>query len=79
MEHFSFLLALRITVVKKVWVWLGEGRTLQNTDFLWRKQRWWGRRKRDGKSTRCAAMGFEIPREGEGQRRLGQGQTGRHF
>ena len=31
LEHFFFLLALRITVVKQVWVWLGEGRFLQET------------------------------------------------
>lgn len=32
--NVPFLLALRITVVKKVWVWLGEGRTLQNTQMF---------------------------------------------
>ena len=31
LEHFFFLLGLRITVVKQVWVWLGEGRFLQET------------------------------------------------
>lgn len=30
----SFLLALRITVVRKVWIWLEEGRTLQNTQVF---------------------------------------------
>ena len=31
LEHFFFLLGLRITVVKQVWVWLGDGRFLQET------------------------------------------------
>lgn len=49
--NVPFLLAVRITVVKKVWVWLGEGRTLQNTQMFLGRGQVVGRWKRDGEWT----------------------------
>lgn len=74
MGHFSFVLALRITVVQKVWVWLGEGPILQNTQIFCDVVGGGGDRGRGVASrhgTHHAAMDLRYPREEEGQRTAG--------
>lgn len=76
MGHFSFLLALRITVVRKVWLWLGEGRTLQNTEFLCRQV---GTEEEGWQVDTCGSGNWGTLGRRKGREWLGQGQTGRHF
>lgn len=76
--NVPFLLAVRITVVKKVWVWLGESRTLQNTQmFLGR-----GRVVDGGRgmaSGQWCGNGVGETGRRRGREWLGQGQAGRHI
>lgn len=65
-------------MVKKVWVWLGEGPTLQNTQIFCDVDRGDGDRRRGmagGYVTHHAAMDLGHPREEEGQRMAGAGAS----
>lgn len=80
LEHFSFLLALRIAVLKEVWVWLGEGRTLEGTDFSVMRTEVVGTEEEGWQvalsygSGIGATVGWRRGRE-----RPGWGQSGRHL
>lgn len=63
-------------MVKKVWVWLGEGPALQNTQIFCDVDGGGGDRGRGMASrhgTHHAAMDLGYPREEEGQRTAGTG------
>lgn len=65
-------------MVKKVWVWLGEGPTLQNTQIFCDVDRGDGDRRRGmagGHVTHHVVMDLGHPREEEGQRMAGDGAS----